>query len=109
MAEHLNDTNFSEIMSQKDWVLVDFWAPWCGPCRALTPTIDAISASMTSLDVVKVNVDDAPQISTQYQIQSIPTLILFHKGQAKKTQVGSLTEAELRQWIQDTISSAKTE
>lgn len=79
----------SEVLKSEQPVLVDFYADWCGPCKALSPTIDKVAeAGVGKFKVVKLNTDDSPEIARQYKVRGIPTLIVFRGGEAVKTQVG---------------------
>ncbi len=98
----VNETNFTEIVENSDIpVLVDFWAPWCGPCKALTPTVEKIAQELEGkLKVVKINIDEAPAIAGKYSVMSIPTLILFKDGQIKEQTVGLVNKSTLIKKIQ---------
>ena len=99
----VNDASFEQqVLTSEQLVLVDFWAPWCGPCRMLAPVIDEIAESLKDkVKIVKMNVDESPTIPTQFNIRSIPTLILFKDGQAISTKVGPLPKNKLEEWIQE--------
>jgi len=86
----LNNSSFSEeVLQSSNPVLVDFWAPWCGPCKALTPTIEKLAAEYgDKVKFAKLNIDEAPEIASRYSIMSIPTLLLFHKGEVIEQLVG---------------------
>ena len=96
------DGNFeSEVLKSNQPVLVDFWAEWCGPCKALAPTIDAIAAEFQGkVKVMKMNVDENPQTPGQFRIRGIPTLILFKNGQAVEQLVGAHPKATISDLLQ---------
>jgi thioredoxin 1 len=104
----VNDTDFERDVLQSDQpVLVDFWAEWCGPCRMLAPTLDAVAEKYEgSARVVKVNVDDNPNITQRYGIKGIPTLILFKGGKEEERVVGATSKDVLSRMIDKHTSRA---
>lgn len=95
-----DDTFKSEVLQSAQPVLVDYWAEWCGPCKAIAPLLDEIATQYAErLKVVKVNIDDNPNLPAQYGIRSIPTLMLFKNGQVEATRVGSLAKSQLTAFI----------
>ena len=97
MEIELTKENYDgEVIKSNMPVLVDFWASWCGPCRALGPVVEQVSEEMSDkLSVYKVNVDDEPDLATRFRIVSIPTLILFKGGEPVHTMVGNLPKSDL--------------
>lgn len=90
------DNFTNEVLESKTPVLVDFWAPWCGPCKMIAPLLDKLAEEKgDSLKIVKVNVDEHPQISQRYSVRGIPTLILFRDGDVEATKVGALSRTQL--------------
>jgi thioredoxin 1 len=94
----IKEAKFDEtVIKSKMPVLVDFWAPWCGPCRMVGPVVDELSDEYDGkISFVKLNVDDNPQVASQYGVMSIPTLILFKDGKPASTVVGFRPKAELK-------------
>ena len=96
----LTDQNFNEMISKYPLLIVDFWAPWCGPCRMMSPIIDQVGKEhQGKLVVGKVNVDENPNVSRQFGISSIPTLILFKKGQVVDNIIGSVSKSRIDEMI----------
>lgn len=93
-------TTIDEAIDATLPVLVDLWAPWCGPCRSVAPIVEQLARERAGrLKVVKVNVDEAPQVGARYQVQSIPTLLLLDGGRLIGRQVGALPAAALTRWL----------
>lgn len=101
----VTDSSFeTEVMKSSLPVLVDFWAPWCGPCRALAPSLEAVAGQVQGKAVVaKMNIDENPQTPTRYGVRSIPTLMLFKNGQLVSTKVGAMPQTELLRWIESSV------
>ena len=93
----VTDSSFqAEVIEADGPVLVDFWAPWCGPCRVVAPVLEEIAAERQELRVVKLNIDENQQTAASFQVLSIPTLILFKGGQPVKTVIGAYPKPERR-------------
>ena len=89
MSIHVNKANFEqEVLHSEKPVLVDFWASWCGPCRMLAPSLDILAAEHPEITLAKVNVDEEQELAMQFQVMSIPTLILFKEGKPVATSIG---------------------
>jgi len=97
---NINNSNFeSEVIKSDKKVLVDFWAPWCGPCRMLLPTIEELANSLTDVKICKVNVDDEGELATKFGIMSIPTLMVFENGSIVNRSVGVRSEDEILEML----------
>jgi thioredoxin 1 len=102
MTKELNSNNFNETINQENkLILVDFWAPWCGPCKIIAPILDEISSNTDeNIIISKLNVDDNPEIAAQFGIRNIPTLLFFKNGQIVDKTVGVSTKSNLENKIQ---------
>ena len=94
----------SEVINSDKPVLIDFWAEWCGPCKEIGPILDEIADEMKDkIKVVKINIDENPNIPNKYGIQSIPTMIIFKKGQPISTKIGAANKSEVKTWIETSV------
>ena len=105
MAKQVTDDTFELDVLQADGpVLVDFWAEWCGPCKEIAPILDEIADEMKDkIKVVKINIDENPNIPNKYGIQSIPTMIIFKKGEPISTKIGAAIKSEVKTWIETSV------
>ncbi len=102
----VTDTNFqAEVIESGEAVLVDFWAPWCGPCRIVAPHLEELNDERDDIRVVKLNVDDNPQTAATYNVMSIPTLLLFKNGQVAHQIVGALPKNRLVQELEPALAA----
>ena len=101
----VTDTNFqAEVLENDQPVLVDFWAPWCGPCRVVAPVLEEIAQERPDLKIVKLNVDDNQQTAAQFEVLSIPTMILFKNGQAAKKIIGAYPKRKLEAELEPSLA-----
>ena len=101
----VTDNNFqAEVLEADTPVLVDFWAPWCGPCRIIAPSLEELNDEIDNLRVVKLNVDENQQTAAQYDVMSIPTLIVFRNGQPAKKIIGAMPKKRLQQELEPALA-----
>ena len=92
----ISKANFqTEVLHSEKPVLLDFWAPWCGPCRMVGPVVDEIAGERTDLKVGKINVDEQPELAAQFNVMSIPTLVVMNHGQVASQMVGARPKAQI--------------
>ncbi len=105
-VQEITDSNFdAEVLQSKTPVLIDFWAPWCGPCRAIGPVVEQLAGEYSGkLKVVKMNVDDNPQTPSRYGVRGIPNLIVFKDGKVHEQIVGAVAKARLTQAIDSAVA-----
>jgi thioredoxin 1 len=108
MSEHIHhvtdDTFEAEVLQAQSRVLVDYWAEWCGPCKAIAPTLEEVAKEYSGkLKVAKVNVDENQEIPKKYGIRGIPTLMLFKNGNIEATKVGALSKSQLTAFLDSNI------
>lgn len=103
--KNVTDASFeSDVLQSNTPVLVDFWAAWCGPCKAIAPILDeAATDYQNRVTIAKVNVDENPETAAKYGVRGIPTLMLFKNGEVSQTKVGALSKAQLYQFLDDSL------
>ena len=101
----VTDASFeADVLKASQPVLLDFWAEWCGPCKAIAPTLDALAQELQGKVVVaKINIDENPATPNRYRVQGIPTLMLFKNGQVAATKVGSMPKQKLHEWVNSVL------
>ena len=104
-SQKVSDANFeAEVLQASGPVVVDFWAEWCGPCKAMSPLVDELATSMgEKVKVVKVNIDENPNAPTKYGVRGIPTFMVFKDGKLVDTKVGSMSKGQLSDWVSANI------
>ena len=98
---NVSDADFeNEVLKADGPVMVDFWAEWCGPCKALSPIVDEVAGKVAGkMKVVKVNIDENPNAPTKYGVRGIPTLMVFKDGELVDTKVGGMSKTQLNDWL----------
>jgi thioredoxin 1 len=102
----VTDTNFqAEVIESETPVLVDFWAPWCGPCRVVAPVLEEIASERDDLRIVKLNTDENPETAAAFQVLSIPTMILFKGGEPAKKIIGAYPKRKLEAELEPVLTA----
>ena len=101
----VSDADFeNEVLKADEPVIVDFWAEWCGPCKAMSPLVDELAGELAGkAKVVKVNIDENPNAPTKYGVRGIPTFMVFKDGQLIDTKVGGMSKSQLSEWAQSAL------
>ena len=105
MAISVTDSTFeNEVLKSAEPVIVDFWAEWCGACKAMSPVVDELAKELGGkAKVVKINIDDSPEAPTKYGVRGIPTFMVFKGGQVVDTRVGGMSKGALSDWVKSKI------
>lgn len=105
MTDHVSDSTFeADVLKASTPVIVDFWAEWCGPCRALGPIVDELAKDLEGkARVVKLNIDESPMTPGQYGVRGIPTLMVFKDGKVVATRVGGMPKSQLLEWANSVL------
>ena len=97
------DETFDSLVKENKILITDFWAPWCGPCTQIAPTLEEISNEMKDIVVAKHNIDDEPNTPTKFGVRGIPTMLLFKDGQLASQKIGATTKSNIVSWIKENI------
>ncbi|MCK9516070.1 MAG: thioredoxin TrxA [Ottowia sp.] len=106
LIKHVSVGSFeNDVLKSEQPVLVDFWADWCGPCKAIAPTLEELATTYDGkLQFAKINVDENRELSLKYGVRSIPTLMVFKNGEPAATKIGALTKAQLSQFLDQQLA-----
>lgn len=105
MSIAVNDESFeSEVIKADGPVVVDFWAEWCGPCKAMSPLVDELASELgDKVKIVKVNIDESPNAPTKFGVRGIPTFMVFKNGEVAGTKVGGMSKDDLKKWVEASV------
>jgi len=104
-SNKVTDASFDQdVLKANGAVLVDFWAEWCGPCKAIAPALEELAGELQDrVQVAKINIDENPKTPSEYGVRAIPTLMLFKDGQVVATKLGAMQKSQLMQWVESVI------
>lgn len=105
MPKQVTDDSFAaDVLKAEKPVLVDFWAEWCGPCKQIAPSLEALAEELgEKMTIAKLNIDENPMTPSKYGVRGIPTLMLFKDGQVAATRIGAMPKGKLMEWIQSVL------
>ena len=104
-TRHSTDSDFdTDVLKASGPIVVDFWAEWCGPCRAIGPALEEISEALSGqVEIVKVNIDENPATPQNYGVRGIPTLLIFKDGEVVAEKIGALPKSQLEKWVKENL------